>query len=368
VAVPGASGFALRFIAGRFKGGEFPLRPNREIVVGRGSEFDMVLDEDMVSRRHAKIVTLHGQIVLQDLKSTNGTFVNGERITVARLKTGDKVLIGTSIMELVELDREQPSLQPTRENPAARSAPPTTDAALRTEHAQPALRLPAQQTAAQAAAPPSSRATLAGASPPPPAAPPPEPVREAQGMSGRFPDDDVTPADLLELFHANRRSGVLLVESPEHGEARLSLREGTLYHVTLRPPRAAEPLAIDAQKALFRVLTWTSGDFRFDTRLPLADVDTTLSLGTREAVIEGVRQWDELRKYDAHLPTRDQRLALKRPLQPRLAALSAEALDTLQLVLNLGGVGLVLDASAASDLETFQDLLYLLQNGYVTVT
>jgi hypothetical protein len=187
-------------------------------------------------------------------------------------------------------------------------------------------------------------------------------------MSGRFPDDDVTPADLLELFHANRRSGVLVVESPEQGEARLSLREGTLYHVTLRPPRAAEPLAIDAQKALFRVLTWTSGDFRFDTRLPLADVDTTLSLGTREAVIEGVRQWDELRKYDAHLPTRDQRLALKRPLQPRLAALSAEALDTLQLVLNLGEVGLVLDASAASDLETFQDLLYLLQNGYVTVT
>jgi len=36
--------------------------------------------------------------------------------------------------------------------------------------------------------------------------------------------------------------------------------------------------------------------------------------------------------------------------------------------LNLGEVGLVLDASAASDLETFQDLLYLLQNGYVTVT
>jgi pSer/pThr/pTyr-binding forkhead associated (FHA) protein len=76
--------FALRFVAGEHKGGEFPLRPNREIVIGRGSEFDMVLDEDMVSRRHARLSTFHGQIVLQDLKSTNGTFVNGERITVSR--------------------------------------------------------------------------------------------------------------------------------------------------------------------------------------------------------------------------------------------------------------------------------------------
>ena len=76
-----AATYALRFIAGKYKGGQFPLRPNREMVVGRGSEFDMVLDEDMVSRRHAKIATYHGQIVVQDLKSTNGTFVNGERVS-----------------------------------------------------------------------------------------------------------------------------------------------------------------------------------------------------------------------------------------------------------------------------------------------
>ena len=51
----------------------------------------------------------------------------------------------------------------------------------------------------------------------------------------------------------------------------------------------------------------------------------------------------------------------------RLAALSPEALDTLQLVFNFGSVASVLDHSTASDLETCQDLLYLLQNGYVQV-
>ncbi len=366
----GASGFALRFVAGRFKGGEFPLRPNREIVVGRGSEFDMVLDEDMVSRRHAKIVTLHGQIVLQDLKSTNGTFVNGERVSVSRLKLGDKVLIGTSIMELVEVDRSIPGLQVTREQVSARPAPPPAEAAARTEFAMPALKLgaPAPASAAKSTIVPA----LGGVSPAPAPQAPPEPAPPArdvnQGMSGRFPDDDVSPPDLLELFHANRRTGVLVVESTEGGEARLYLRDGTLYHVTLRAPRAAQPLAIDSTKALFRVLTWSSGEFRFDPRMPLVQVDQPLSLGTREAVVEGLRQWDELRKYEAHLPARDQQLGLKRPLQQRLASLSAEALDTLQLVINLGEVGLVLDQSTASDLETFQDLLYLLQNGYVTVT
>ena len=49
--------WALRFISGKYQGGEFPLRPNREIIIGRSSDLDMVLVEDMVSRKHAKITT-----------------------------------------------------------------------------------------------------------------------------------------------------------------------------------------------------------------------------------------------------------------------------------------------------------------------
>ena len=49
--------FALRFISGKYQGGEFPLPPDREIVIGRSSDLDMVLVEDMVSRKHAKITS-----------------------------------------------------------------------------------------------------------------------------------------------------------------------------------------------------------------------------------------------------------------------------------------------------------------------
>jgi predicted component of type VI protein secretion system len=91
--------FALRFISGKYQGGEFPVRLNREIIIGRSSDLDMVLVEDMVSRRHAKISSSENEVFIQDLGSTNGTFVNGEKIAGrARLSEGDRILLGTSII------------------------------------------------------------------------------------------------------------------------------------------------------------------------------------------------------------------------------------------------------------------------------
>ena len=82
---------ALRFISGKYQGGEFPLAGNQEIFVGRSSDLDMVLVEDMVSRRHARIACTDEQILIEDLGSTNGTFVNGEKIKKTALKEGDRV-------------------------------------------------------------------------------------------------------------------------------------------------------------------------------------------------------------------------------------------------------------------------------------
>ena len=61
----------------------------------------MVLVEDMVSRKHAKIITDDRGVLIQDLGSTNGTFVNGEKIRKVDLKDGDRILIGTSIIKIV---------------------------------------------------------------------------------------------------------------------------------------------------------------------------------------------------------------------------------------------------------------------------
>ncbi|PKN39668.1 MAG: hypothetical protein CVU63_14820, partial [Deltaproteobacteria bacterium HGW-Deltaproteobacteria-20] len=92
---------ALRFISGKYQGGEFPLVPGKEIHVGRSNDLDMVLAEDMVSRKHARIAFQGEDIYIEDLASTNGTFVNGEKIKRSKLREGDRVLIGTSILKVV---------------------------------------------------------------------------------------------------------------------------------------------------------------------------------------------------------------------------------------------------------------------------
>ena len=65
----GTTAYALRVIEGRMAGHSFELPVNSEFVIGRGNGFDIVIDEDMVSRRHAKVITRQDEVVLQDLGS-----------------------------------------------------------------------------------------------------------------------------------------------------------------------------------------------------------------------------------------------------------------------------------------------------------
>src|SRR5262249_36596667 len=101
---PAGKSYVLRFISGKYQGGEFPVTANKEIIVGRSSDLDMVLVEDMVSRKHARINLQTDGIWIEDLGSTNGTFVNGEKIKRSRLKEGDRILIGTSILKVIAGD------------------------------------------------------------------------------------------------------------------------------------------------------------------------------------------------------------------------------------------------------------------------
>src|SRR5699024_1463133 len=93
--------WVLKFISGKYQGGEFTLEEGRGYVVGRSSECDMVLVEDMISRAHATFSVKEGKVYLRDNGSTNGSFVNGERITEVELSPNDRVLLGTSIIKLL---------------------------------------------------------------------------------------------------------------------------------------------------------------------------------------------------------------------------------------------------------------------------
>ena len=65
-----------------------------EIVIGRGGGADLLLPSLHVSRRHAKLVCEAGTYAIQDLESSYGTFVNGERIARSALRHGDRIIFG----------------------------------------------------------------------------------------------------------------------------------------------------------------------------------------------------------------------------------------------------------------------------------
>lgn len=64
------------------------------VTIGRNKDNDIQLDDPSVSAYHAKIVTFFKPTYVQDLRSTNGTYVNGKRMMEHTLKHGDHIMIG----------------------------------------------------------------------------------------------------------------------------------------------------------------------------------------------------------------------------------------------------------------------------------
>lgn len=302
--------YALRFISGKYQGGEFPLRMNREIIIGRSSDLDMVLVEDMVSRRHAKIETAAGDVYIEDLGSTNGTFVNGEKIQRSRLQEGDRILVGTSIIKMVTAD------------PAAN----------------------AHQTEAEA-----RRRLEAGAQ---------RQQTSGRPMSGEI--EEIPLPDLLQLLSTSRKSGVLTISSPQ-AVGRIYLRQGKLYFAAIN-----DDFTVSPQKAAYRMLTWETGTFELE---PGGDMQVMEEIqeSTEALLMEGMRQLDEMRNMQAQLPAPASPLAVPTPVAGKLRDLSPEELDIFQLVLDHGQMQAVIDHYYGSDLDAATHLLSLMRREFVVV-
>jgi len=302
--------FALRFISGKYQGGEYPLAEGQEIVIGRSSELDMVLVEEMVSRKHARIALADGTINIEDLGSTNGTFVNGEKVQQGTLREGDRVLIGTNILKVV-------------------AAPQDAEARANLK-AMAVGRVTAKQQQGRA----------------------PE---EAPRMSGIL--EEIPLPDLLQLFGTSRKAGVLVLRSAGR-EGRIYLNEGRIRFAEFAGVPGVTPL-----KAVYRMLGWQTGSFALDppdTREFEAGVDVS----AQEVLMEGFRQQDELGQLRNKLPGGG-RLVLKLPLTQRLRELDDGDLDLLEAALSADDLDAFLDGASGPDLESAQALLSLVQRGYL---
>jgi predicted component of type VI protein secretion system len=105
------SDLILEIVEGSEAGRQLPL--DSVVDIGREPSLPLHLDEDtQVSRRHARIALQGGQVIVEDLGSTNGTYVNEQPISSPRaLNPGDKVRIGLTVLEL--RTRQQVAARPS---------------------------------------------------------------------------------------------------------------------------------------------------------------------------------------------------------------------------------------------------------------
>lgn len=71
---------------------------NGECLIGRGGDVDLSVDDQAVSRRHARLSSVDGGYLLEDLGSTNGSFVGGKRVAKSILRPGARIQLGPNLV------------------------------------------------------------------------------------------------------------------------------------------------------------------------------------------------------------------------------------------------------------------------------
>lgn len=81
---------------GKRKGRSWPIT-DHPFVVGRDASCDITLRDPLVSREHCRVECIDGALVIEDLKSSNSTLVNGQSVTRSALSVGDEIVVGEAI-------------------------------------------------------------------------------------------------------------------------------------------------------------------------------------------------------------------------------------------------------------------------------
>ena len=276
--------YALKFISGKYEGGVFKLPTTGEVVIGRSSNVDVVIVEDMVSRSHARLTfDSIGSLFIEDLQSTNGSFVNGERITKAQLAEGDRILIGTSILKVMTVE----------DRALDRRTMPISDLTL----APPDVQIPEERTN----------------------------VASLKSMEGMLSEVPLT--DILQMFSTGNKTGMLTLKHTSRN-GKIYMREGRIVFASLEGFDD-----MPSQKALFRMLCWEDGTFEMGKWEDPPSHATEINESPQMLIMEGLRQIDELGVIEDKLGLRGAVLKANFPLANPLKDLDSEALDLFQLLM-----------------------------------
>ena len=396
----GSTKYALRVIEGKLRGHVYDLPENSELFLGRGANFDIVIDEDMVSRRHAKILTFHGQVVLQDLNSTNGTSVNQQRIQGSqRIQLGDTLTIGTCVLEVISAPQQagynmgEPATNAFGTSlPQPPQATPSPQGNIPNYSGQSFNPAGAQGSSAQLGQPSGygGHFNQAPTPPPPPAAQSFNPSGIGQSLSssssssfggmasiagarprtksvvGTFPSSDTADVlTMVERLIERRHDGVLAVFDPEEREGSIYFRGGRVYFATYEDPHRVMDVITPPQEALVKICCWNQGRYKVKNMGALPSFEQEISEDSRSLLDRVRHSCAEMNQLRSQLPPLGQRLTLCQPLNPPLTSLTQEQLYLLQLAINQYEIRSIIDCHPQGEREGIKTLLLLLEQGYL---
>ena len=206
------------------------LREAGSVVLGRSPSCDLALDTPDASRRHAEIAAVGAGYVVRDLDSTNGTFVNGQRIREHRLQAGDRIGIGGQLIAFCQV-----------------AAALEGEGPCETDNTQTMVALD------------------------------PAPAECFRGDVREIP-----PFAVLQTLEMGRKTGLLKIDS-ELGPGRLWLGDGAPIHAETKTQRGFE--------AAVEIVSATSGSFRFEPGV--SDVERTMDATVTDLLLEASRRLDE---------------------------------------------------------------------------
>lgn len=217
----------LRVMSGPKEGQRIPIQDAQELIVGRDEEADIVLKDDLVSRKHAKFRRDWSGTHVEDLESRNGIKVNRKRVTRKTLHDRDEVEIGGVKLLYVDPNEvHEPPVVLADELKATPEASGDQDPEEATKH-QPVPELkakpkaPPPEPAPPEKAPPPKDAKPAAAPAKPEPAPPPEPPKAAKpepapseadangAPEGGEPDEEEAPPEPVNLLSSKRHLAIL---------------------------------------------------------------------------------------------------------------------------------------------------------------
>lgn len=218
------------------------LRPDKVVTVGRAKESDISVPSQMVSRNHGQVGFEKGLWVYTDLKSSNGSRVNGKRVERAVLQSGDTIDVGGFLITYKEIH----DLSDVSEQPEDEGKTMTLDPSML------------------------KKASMAGM----------DGVALLGGLGGSLAD--IAIPDILQLMELQRKSGTLTLDF-EGALGKIHIASGMMVH--------AEYGKVKGEAAVHKMLAKSKGSFHFDPREP--KVERSISRPTTSVLMDAAREIDE---------------------------------------------------------------------------